>query len=265
MSNILLTGYKGFIGKNMLEALKTEHNLTLFEWGETLPDLKNQDWCIHLGAISSTTATNVEQVMLQNYDFSCWLLDQCVKYDVNLQYSSSASIYGHNKEFKETSPVDPKTPYAWSKYMFEKYACSVTNKIFVQGFRYFNVYGPGEEHKSTQASPFYQFKQQALLYNRITLFTGSETTYRDFVHVSKVVDIHKKFLSIPESGIWNLGTGKTKSFAEIAHAIANETNSKIDYIPIPNNIKNSYQKYTCADLTHLHHTLEKYNALGRSA
>jgi ADP-L-glycero-D-manno-heptose 6-epimerase len=162
---ILVTGYKGFIGSHMLKALD-EHDTITYEWGETFPNLDGVDWVIHIGAISSTTEKNVEKIMLQNYDFSCQLLDECLQKNINFQFSSSASIYGLNENFTEDSPVDPRTPYAWSKYMFEKYASSkynIANKkgLSLQIFRYFNVYGDGEEHKGTQASPYTQFLKQA--------------------------------------------------------------------------------------------------------
>jgi len=104
--NILITGYKGFIGQNMVEAL-SGHNLSLLELGDPIPRLHGLDWVVHLGANSSTTETNVEKIMAQNYDFSIELLNRCNVADVNLQYSSSASVYGLKTEFSEDSPVDP--------------------------------------------------------------------------------------------------------------------------------------------------------------
>ena len=118
--NILVTGYKGFIGQNLVKGL-SDHNLSLFEWGDRLPEISQFDWVIHCGAISSTTEKNVDKVMTQNYDFSVELYNLCKDNDVNFQFSSSASVYGLNSEFTETSPVDPRTPYAWSKYMVERY------------------------------------------------------------------------------------------------------------------------------------------------
>jgi ADP-L-glycero-D-manno-heptose 6-epimerase len=93
---ILITGYKGFIGQNMVNSLKDEHELSLFEWGEELPDFKGLDWCIHLGAISSTTETDVDAVLTQNYDFSRLIINECQHNNVNLQFASSASLYGYS-------------------------------------------------------------------------------------------------------------------------------------------------------------------------
>jgi ADP-L-glycero-D-manno-heptose 6-epimerase len=251
---ILVTGHKGFIGQNMVEALNKEHEVTGFEWGEAFPGY-DFDQVIHLGAISSTTETDVNKIMTQNYDFSVWLLETCNRFGINFQYASSASVYGFGEEFKEDSPVDPKSPYAWSKYMFERYAQSKSWGIKVQGFRYFNVYGPHEEHKGKQASPYHQFEKQAKVDGEIKLFEGSDTFRRDFVPVSTVVDTHKKFFHVEESGIWNVGTGKTKSFLQVAQEISSTNNASYRFIPMPKELVNSYQKYTCADLTKLRETL----------
>jgi len=259
---VLLTGHKGFIGSHMLKALDG-HDVRTYEWGEDADklDTYDRDVCIHIGAISSTTERDVDKIMRQNYDFSCRLLDSCMNTGTHFQYSSSASVYGLGTEFREDSPVDPLTPYAWSKYMFERYALKIQEfadhaGYRVQGFRYFNVYGPdGEEHKGNQASPFAQFKQRAETQGQIKLFEGSENYHRDFVHVSKVVDTHLKFLNIEESGIWNVGTGTTISFKEVAKTF----NAKMIDIPMPDVLKSSYQSYTCADITKISATLTTRN------
>lgn len=232
-----------------------DHEVTTFEWGEKLPVIKGLDWVIHMGAISSTTERNVEKIMLQNYDFSCWLLNQCIENGVNFQYSSSASIYGLGNEFKETSPVDPRTPYAWSKYLFERFA---TRKapILIQGFRYFNVYGPGEKHKGDQASPYYKFSQQAKKDGVIKVFKNSDKCLRDFINVKDVCKTHINFFNVLESGVWNAGTGKTTSFLDVAKTFE----ATIEEIPMPSILKDSYQYHTCADMTKTNASLEKYNA-----
>ena len=197
---ILLTGHRGFIGSNMLQALSA-HQVQTFEWGDDFDKISfgGLDWCIHMGAISSTTERDVDKIMNQNYDFSCKLLDRCMNHGVHFQYSSSASIYGLVSTFREDSLVDPRTPYAWSKYMFERYATATQehadhNNYRVQGFRYFNVYGPGEGHKGSQASPYHQFQKQAQENGRIQVFEHSGRYRRDFVPVSQVIDTHLKFM-----------------------------------------------------------------------
>lgn len=247
---ILITGHNGFVGQNMRQHL-SDHDLSFYEPGNDLPKVNGLDWVIHLGAITSTTETNVEKVLEANYDFSRWLVNECLAHRVNFQYSSSASIYGLNKEFNESSPADPRSPYAWSKYLFDRYITYLAGSwpIKVQGFRYFNVYGPYEDHKGDQASPYSKFEKQAKETGVISLFEGSENFYRDFIHVDTVCRIHKHFLSVPDTGIWNVGTGKVISFAEVAKTIADKYNARIEYIPMPENLKSQYQTYTCADTT----------------
>jgi ADP-L-glycero-D-manno-heptose 6-epimerase len=145
------------------------------------------------------------------------------------------------------------SPYAWSKLLFERYALNMQRefKIRVQGFRYFNVYGPHEDHKGDQASPYHKFTKQAKETGVIKVFEGSEYFFRDFVPVEKVIDVHKKMWARTESGVWNIGTGDPKTFLQLAEKIAEEHNAKIEFIPMPEDIKRQYQKYTCADLTKL--------------
>jgi len=252
---ILITGYKGFIGQNMVNALKDNHELSLYEWGEEPPDFEGLDWCIHLGAISSTAEKNVEKIMKQNHDFSCVVLMACQLNGVNLQYASSASVYGLAQNFNENSPKSPQSPYAWSKYLFDRHIESQKfDGIRVQGFRYFNVYGPHEDHKD-QPSPYHTFTKQAKETGMIKLFEHSDKYLRDFVPVEHIVDIHQKFFDVKESGIWNLGTGRPTSFEDVARMIADRYNAKIEYIPMPEHLEKQYQKYTCADLTKLNATL----------
>jgi ADP-L-glycero-D-manno-heptose 6-epimerase len=251
---ILITGYKGFIGQNMVNALKDEHELSFFEWGEELPDFRGLDWCIHLGANSSTTEMDVDKMLDQNYDFSRLVINQCQANNVNLQYASSASVYGLGKEFNENAPVHLLSPYAWSKYLFERYVSGFKEKwsnITVQGFRYFNVYGPHEDHKGDQSSPHHKFTKQAETTGVIKLFENSENYKRDFISVHEIVNIHKKFFNVTESGIWNAGTGRATSFDNVARTIAEGMECRVEYIPMPDNVKAHYQTYTCADVTNL--------------
>ena len=248
---ILLTGHRGFIGSTLLRSLEG-HDVRTYDWGEDtdLLDTSDRDVCIHIGGISSTTERDVDKVMRQNYDFSCRLLDRCMNTGTHFQYSSSASVYGLNTEFREDSPVDPRTPYAWSKYMFERYAAKRQefgdyNNYRIQGFRYFNVYGSGEDHKGSQASPYYQFEKQARETGRIRVFAGSKEYCRDFVPVSQVIDTHLAFLNVKQSGVFNVGTGRAQSFYEIAEQFG----VPIEEIPMPKHLKSSYQTYTCADMT----------------
>lgn len=252
---LLITGSRGFIGKNMVNALKEEFDVTQYEWGMSFPDVDSFDWVIHLGAISSTTEQNISKIYRQNLDFSIKLYEECIKKSVNFQFASSASVYGLGCEFNEDTPLRPQNHYARSKYMFEKYIEVRKAPIISQVFRYFNVYGPHEDHKGDQASPYTKFAKQARETGIIKIFEGSENFVRDFVPVSTVVDTHRKFLGIAESGTWNIGTGKTKSFYDVAKEVADEYGASIEYIKMPAVLTSNYQKYTKADMTKLWATL----------
>jgi ADP-L-glycero-D-manno-heptose 6-epimerase len=249
---ILITGHEGFIGKNLAPFLDKDNELFGYEFNpDSLPDVTGYDWVIHLGAISSTTERDIDKVMLQNYEFSKWLFNECNNKGVNLQYASSASVYGTNTEFNEDAPKLPQSYYATSKYLFDRWVMQQSHNIIVQGFRFFNVYGPGEDHKGDQASPVTKFFKQAREKGVITLFENSDKYLRDFIYVGDCCNIHRFMLTSSESGIFNIGTGVATSFQTIAELISKRFNAKIEYVPMPNSLNGQYQEYTCADIDQL--------------
>jgi ADP-L-glycero-D-manno-heptose 6-epimerase len=174
-----------------------------------------------------------------------------------MQWSSSASVYGSGSDFRESAAVDPRSPYSWSKYLFEHYVDKNPTHRRCQGFRYFNVHGENEQHKGSQASPHFQFALQAQVSGVIRVFEGSDDFKRDFVPVDLVVGTQFQFImqDIQENGIWNIGTGQATSFMDVAKKYAEQYGALIQQIPMPENLKASYQYYTCADLTKLQQTL----------
>ena len=267
--NILMTGDAGFIGQNLAFYLVDRgHSVEGFDWKgpDVLPNPEKFDWVIHLGAISSTTETDVEKVLKQNYEFTMNLIQICDKFGVNMQIASSASVYGPGLDgYKEDSKCLPQSPYAWSKYLIDRFLveAGIYNKEFnmnIQVFRYFNVYGPKEEHKGDQASPVHKFTEQAKKDKVIKVFENSDKYVRDFICVSDVCRVHEKMLSQDTSGIFNVGTGTTTSFQSVADTIASKFGATIETIPMPEKLKGQYQEYTCADLTNLnkHCKIEDY-------
>jgi len=254
---ILLTGYQGFIGKNYLEQIPNGWEVKLHEWGQPFPDVEGLDWVVHMGAISSTTEKNLDKIMEQNVLFSMKLFESCVANNVNFQFSSSASVYGKKSNFNEKEDIpQPQNLYAMSKYLFEEYMKKRNpSNIKWQAFRYFNVYGPHEEHKGSQASPVHQFSKQAKEDGVIKVFEGSDYFMRDFVHVDYVIDIHKKMMKSNEKGIWNVGTGNAISFRDVADIIAEKYDAKIEVIPFPEHLKDHYQDYTKANTVKLDSSL----------
>lgn len=247
---ILVTGYKGFIGKNLCNyLLRKGHEVEGYEYvPNTIPDPEPYNAVIHLGAISSTTETNVELIMEQNYEFTMRLAQACDQFGVKFQYASSASVYGPTDHFTEDGPLLPQSPYAWSKYLFDRFVNQIYNElnVNVQGFRYFNVYGPFEEDKGDQASPVSKFTKQAKENGVIKLFKNSDQYLRDFVCVEDICYVHEQMLAQDVSGIFNIGTGNPVSFEHIAKLIANKYNANIQYIDMPDNIAKQYQRFTKA-------------------
>ena len=246
---ILITGYKGFIANAVGRYLTVKgHEVEGYDWiPNTLPAVDYYDQIIHLGAITDTTCTDVKTIMEQNVDFSTRLLGLCEASGVNLMYASSASVYGPGLDgFREDSACLPQSPYAWSKYLFDRIIQETGPSSFscrVQGLRFFNVYGDGEEHKGNQASVFYKFRKQAEQ-GAIHPFEGSDKFFRDYIHVSDICMIIEKFISLDQSGVWNVGTGSAISIGEVANYMSEKLNVPRVDVPMPSELIGQYQKYT---------------------
>lgn len=258
---ILVTGHKGFIGSNIALYLQSKgHEVEGWEYmPNVIPSTENYDWCIHTGAISSTTYTDVNQILEQNFEFSVRLAQVCENFGTNFQYASSASVYGNTTHFTEDGPLYPQSPYAWSKYLFDRFINQFIDEfqITIQGFRYFNVYGKnGELQKGDMASPYTKFTNQAKENGFITLFENSEKYKRDFVCVEDICKLQEKMFDVDAKGIFNVGTGRPVSFQTVGSAIANKYDADIRYVSIPDNIKGQYQKYTCANLDKLNSVVD---------
>ena len=259
---ILVTGHKGFIGSHMAQYLVHKgHEVEGFDYVENVvPAVDQYDWVIHLGAISDTTERDVTKVWKHNYEFTLRLMQVCDHYSTNIQLASTAAVYGNTVKdmYTEEDPVYPMTPYAWSKYLIDKFL--IDNGIdqfngLVQSYRYFNVYGPGEGHKGDQMSMVSKFQRQASENGVIKLFKNSDQYKRDIVCVYDLVRIQEEMLHQDKSGLFNLGTAKAVDIESVAKQIAEKTGAKIEYIDMPDHLKNQYQEYTCADNSKLHNTI----------
>lgn len=252
VKKILLTGHKGFIGQNMVRFF-SQRGVEVYglEKEDPFPSIKKfqeVDAVIHLGATSSTTETDLAAIINNNLLFSQKVYAYCSAANIPFQYASSASVYGNSHSTHEYDFYRPLNQYGTSKYAFDLWINSIGGQY--QGFRYFNVYGPHEEHKGNQASPVSKFTWQAQKDGEIKLFKKSEFYIRDFVSVADVCEAHWQFLQKPEiNGIFNVGTGNPVSFQFVAETIANKFSADIKYIDMPEELKNSYQEWTCADLS----------------
>jgi ADP-L-glycero-D-manno-heptose 6-epimerase len=250
VKRVLVTGSEGFIGKNLCPYLEKRGIEVVpydIKFGGGLPPLNGIDAVIHLGANSSTTETDLKKILNENFIFSGTLYQLCANMDIKFQYSSSASVYGAAETFEEDQFCVPLNPYAYSKYMFDNWLLNEDHPY--QGFRYFNVYGPHEEHKGNQASPITKFIKQIQEDGEIKVFRGKAS--RDFVHVEDVCEVHYRMLHHDSSGVFNVGTGNSVSFKDIADKMSENSGAKVKQVAMPTKLKGKYQKFTKADITKL--------------
>ena len=216
---------------------------------------------LHQGACSATTEWDGRYMMQNNYGYSQQLLHYCLEHRVQYLYASSAAVYGASQSFAEHPDFEqPLNVYGYSKLQFDRYVRRVAAKPGSQvvGLRYFNVYGPREQHKGSMASVAFHFNNQVTADDEVRLFEGSGgygdgEQLRDFVYVDDACAVNMWFLDNPSvSGVFNTGTGKAQSFNDVADAvIAWHGHGKIRYIPFPDHLQGAYQSYTQADLTSL--------------
>ena len=220
----------------------------------------------HQGACAVTTEWDGRYMMATNYRYSIEVLEYCLAQRVPLVYASSAAVYGASTAFSEgdRAAERPLNVYGYSKLLFDMHVRRrlaarqrrrAKNRVPVVGLRYFNVYGPGEAHKGPMASVAYHLHGQVAAKGEARLFEGSGgygpgEQRRDFVHVGDVVNVNLWFFEQRHvSGVFNVGTGKSATFNDVARAIIDwHGKGAIRYIPFPDELKSRYQSFTEADL-----------------
>ena len=298
----IVTGACGFIGANIVKALNergvTEviavDNLKKADKFRNLVDCEIADYLdkeefldlveagqfdgaidaiFHEGACSDTMETDGRYMMANNYRYSSSLLDFCLDQEVPYLYASSASVYGGGRVFQEAREHEgPLNVYGYSKFLFDqvvrRHMADASSQVV--GFRYFNVYGPREQHKGRMASVAFHHFNQYRETGKVKLFEGCDgygngEQSRDFVYVEDVVKVNMFFLDNPgKSGIYNLGTGRAQPFNDVAAATVNACRALdgqpalslremvaqgiVEYIDFPEALKGKYQSFTQADV-----------------
>ncbi len=306
---VVVTGAAGFIGSNLVAGLNARgiddiiavDDLTEGDKFRNLAGLQIADYVdaddfyelfaegaygrveavFHEGACSDTMETDGKYMMDNNYSLSCELFHACQAQGTRLLYASSAATYGGSDRFVESPDCErPLNVYGYSKWLFDQRMRRELGADFslaatqVVGFRYFNVYGPREQHKGRMASvPFHQFHQFGKD-GRVHLFGayggyGPGEQMRDFIHVDDVVAVNLWFFDHPDKrGLFNLGTGRAQPFNDVALAVVQSLQrhrrepvvarlqeavqgQQIQYLDFPQALVGKYQCYTQADLSRL--------------
>ncbi|HUL41904.1 MAG TPA: ADP-glyceromanno-heptose 6-epimerase [Burkholderiales bacterium] len=299
----VVTGAAGFIGSNLVKALNQRGETDVLAVDELRPadkfanlvDCEIADFLekdaflerlmegdfddtisavLHQGACTDTTESDGRYMLQNNYRYSAQLLDYCRDEDVPFIYASSAAVYGAGKVFKEAREHEmPLNVYGYSKFLFDQMVRRRLDERSAQvaGLRYFNVYGPRERHKGKMASVALHFFDEFRASGNVNLFHGSGgytdgEQRRDFVSVEDVIKVNLFFLDQPGiSGIFNVGTGASQTFNDVAVATVNACRKRtpqltlkqmqgqgiIRYIPFPETLQGKYQHYTQADISAL--------------
>ncbi len=291
MSYIIVTGGAGFIGANVVKRLNElgeekifiVDNLSNSEKWKNLVDLSFEDYIhkdkfidelkkdkfrlsvkaiIHLGARSSTTERDVDFLMENNYEYTKELAKWSIKNNVRFIYASSAATYGDGSiGFSDNHDLIPKlrplNAYGYSKQIFDLWALKKGLLDKIVGLKYFNVFGPRENHKGDMRSMVLKAYEQIKRDGKIRLFKSYNPQYkdgeqlRDFIYVKDAVEMTLFFLENPKlNGIFNVGTGIPRSWNDLAKAVfsALRTNPNIEYVDMPEEIRGKYQYFTKAEM-----------------
>ncbi len=289
----IVTGGAGFIGSNLVHALNERGETDILvvdhlnhpDKRRNLERLRFRDFAdkeefrktlresrlpaaagvFHLGACSSTTEMNEAYINDNNYLYTRELCEWSLRTGARFVYASSAATYGdgslgYSDSDEATPALKPLNPYGRSKQMFDLWALSTGVLRRIAGLKYFNVYGPWEDHKGDMRSLVHKAYGQVTREGRITLFKSYRPEYRDgeqerdFVHVSDAVAATLFFFDRPEAcGLFNCGTGEARTWIDLANAVfaAAGVPPRIEFIEMPEAIRDKYQYHTCADLAKL--------------
>lgn len=261
--------------KNKEKNINKRKNITLVDPKKYLlflnQNVNNIEIIFHLGAITSTTEKNAKRITKHNLDLSLNLWKWCISNNVRFIYASSAATYGSGQNnFKDIdklsylSSLEPLNLYGWSKHLFDKFVVNQVSKSIAPpqwvGLKFFNVYGPNEYHKGEMKSIICKIYERISTKKDIFLFKSHKKKFkdgeqlRDFIYVKDVVKVICWLVENPcVNGIFNLGSGKARTFKDLAYSVFKCCNHRkeVKYINTPSSIKDKYQYYTKAHMSKL--------------
>ncbi|MCK4934064.1 MAG: ADP-glyceromanno-heptose 6-epimerase [Simkaniaceae bacterium] len=276
-SNLLLVDdikrsmkWKNLLGKKFVDLIGIDE---LFPWLEGRAD--EVEAFIHLGACADTLETNGDYLMETNYHYSKKLVEYAMQHDHRFIYASSAATYGtldqgFSDDHDTLESLKPINLYAYSKHLFDLWLKNQGLLDKVVGLKYFNIFGPNEEHKGRMASMVWHLTHQIQTVGKVRLFRSSQPKKyqdgdqcRDFFYVKDAAKMTCSFLENDLNGIYNAGSGKAHTWNQLAKAIFRALSKKehIEYIPMPEDLIDQYQNYTKADMSKYKNTLKENKLL----
>jgi ADP-L-glycero-D-manno-heptose 6-epimerase len=263
---IIVTGSKGFIAQELIDYLvaqgKTVHAMDWHDRGRTWTAHEPIEWVYHMGAVSSTDATDWEELMIKNIKDTQGWIRFAEQQSCGITYASSASIYGPWTNSPEYGPVQPQHLYGVSKLTIDNWCATQKFSVPVQGVRFFNVYGRKEQHKR-QPSPVRRFLNQAATERKLTVWHhNGRYGSRDFISIDDTIQAMEKLRAAGVSGVYNIGTGKTDTFYDIAKTcqrLQGVTECQLIVVPMPEHMLATYQWESCANLDKLRQAIPDWN------
>ncbi|MEQ1748580.1 MAG: ADP-glyceromanno-heptose 6-epimerase [Prosthecobacter sp.] len=294
-SRVLVTGGAGFIGSALVWELNRRgyENIIVSDrlcsdekWKNLVPlrfhdyidgsDLEQRvrtspeslgkfDVIFHLGACSATTEKDADYLMRNNYEFTKILAEWALTKSTRFVYASSAATYGDgalgmDDQMSDLHRLRPLNMYGYSKHLFDLHATRTGMIRRIVGMKYFNVYGPNEDHKADMRSVVHKAYGQILQTGKVQLFKSHRPDFkdgeqmRDFLYVKDAIQMTIHLASEPlVSGLYNLGSGQAHTWVQLAQAIfaALGQQPNIEFVEMPEHLKSKYQYYTCADIAKL--------------